>query len=163
MGIFDPSEIFQFAIRIEENGEKFYRDMAKKLEDTTVKQLFSALADEEAKHRNVYQEMVSKIETYEPFESFPGEYFEYLRAYADNHIFTADMMKQEIDKINDPGKALAFAMQRELDSILYYTEAKNLVAENYRQLIDQIIEEERKHYVKLSGCKKTTDAACVSG
>jgi len=163
MGIFDPSEIFQFAIRIEENGEKFYREMAKKLEDKTVKQLFSVLADEEVKHRKTYQEMVTKIEKYEPFESFPGEYFEYLRAYADNLIFSADMMKKEMDRINDPSAALAFAMQRELDSILYYTEAKKLVAQNYRQMIDQIIEEERKHYVKLTGCKKSTDAACVSG
>lgn len=162
MGIFDPSEVFQFAIRIEENGEKFYREMASKLEDKTVKQLFSALADEEVKHRETYQEMVSRIEKYEPFESFPGEYFEYLRAYADDHIFTTEMMGKEIERISDPSSALAFAMQRELDSILYYTEAKKLVAENYRKLIDQIIEEERKHYVKLSGCKKDTDAACVS-
>jgi rubrerythrin len=163
MGIFDPSEVFQFAIRIEENGEKFYREMAQKLDDKAVKQLFSALADEEVKHRNVYKDMVAKIEKYEPFESFPGEYFEYLRAYADNHIFSADLMKKEMDRINDPSSALAFAMQRELDSILYYTEVKKLVAQNYRQLIDQIIEEERKHYVKLTGCKKSTDASCVSG
>lgn len=161
MSIFKPSEIFQFAIRIEENGEKFYREMAQKLNDAAVKELFSALADEEIKHRKTYEGLVSKIEKYEPFESFPGEYFEYLRAYADNHIFTPDILQKEMDKITDATAALQFAIQRELDSILYYQEVKKLVPENQRGTIDKIIDEERRHYMKLSSCKPTGEAACV--
>lgn len=161
MSIFKPNEIFQFAIRIEENGEKFYREMAQKLNDAAVKELFSALADEEIKHRKTYEGLVSKIEKYEPFESFPGEYFEYLRAYADNHIFTPDILQKEMDKITDATAALQFAIQRELDSILYYQEVKKLVPENQRGTIDKIIDEERWHYMKLSSCKPTGEAACV--
>ncbi|MCK4453561.1 hypothetical protein KAU59_04315, partial [candidate division WOR-3 bacterium] len=86
MSLFEPSEVFQFAIRIEENGEKFYRQMVQKFEDPKVKELFSYLVDEEIKHKKTYEEMVSKIEKYEPFETFPGEYFAYLRAYADKII-----------------------------------------------------------------------------
>ena len=161
MSIFEPSEIFQFAIRIEENGEKFYRQMAQKLKDETVKELFSALADEEVKHRKTYEGLVSKIEKYEPFEAFPGEYFDYLRAYADDHIFTAEVLKKEMKKINDATAALQFAIQRELDSILYYQEIKSLVPKNQREIIDRIIDEERRHYMKLTGCKPTGKAACV--
>ena len=54
MSVFEPSEVFQFAIRIEEGGEKFYREMAEKLNNAEVKTLFSALADEEIKHRKRY-------------------------------------------------------------------------------------------------------------
>ena len=32
MSLFEPSEVFQFAIRIEENGEKFYRQMVQKFD-----------------------------------------------------------------------------------------------------------------------------------
>lgn len=161
MSIFKPSEVFQFAIRIEENGETFYREMAGKLNDPAIKDLFTVLADEEVKHRKTYEGMVSNIEKYEPFETFPGEYFEYLRAYADNHIFAQDMLQKEMDKINDTTTALQFAIQRELDSILYYQEVKNLVPENQRNVIDKIIDEERKHYMKLSGCKPSGGAACA--
>ena len=35
--IFDPSEIFQLAIRIEENGEKFYRQMSDKMKIQPIK------------------------------------------------------------------------------------------------------------------------------
>ncbi len=38
MGImFDASEVFQLAIRIEENGEKFYRRMVEKFDEPTIK------------------------------------------------------------------------------------------------------------------------------
>lgn len=161
MSVFEPSEVFQFAIRIEEGGEKFYREMASKLDDAEVKSLFSTLADDEVKHKKTYEGMVSKIEEYEPFESYPGEYFSYLRAYADNIIFTPERMKEEIDRIKDAASALKFAIDRELDSILYYQEVKNLVPQNQRGLIDRIIEEERRHFVKLTKCSSDVAASCV--
>ncbi len=155
MSLFEPGEVFQFAIRIEENGEKFYRQMAQKFDETKVKELFSYLADEEVKHKKTYEEMVSKIEKYEPFETFPGEYFAYLRAYADKIIFSQKRLDQEIAKIKDIDAAIEFAINTELDSILYYQEIKNLVSENQRSTIDKIIEEERRHFVKLSEIKRT--------
>ena len=161
MSIFEPSEVFQFAIRIEEGGEKFYREMAKKIDNTEVKSLFSALADEEVKHRKTYEGMLSKIEEYEPFESYPGEYFSYLRAYADNIIFTPKKMEEEISKINDAPAALKFAIDRELDSILYYQEVKNIVPQSQRGLIDKIIDEERRHFMKLTKCNSDIAASCV--
>ncbi len=155
MSLFEPSEVFQFAIRIEENGEKFYRQMVQKFEDPKVKELFSYLVDEEIKHKKIYEEMVSKIEKYEPFETFPGEYFAYLRAYADKIIFTQKEFDEEIAKIKDINAALDYAINAELNSILYYQEVKNLVSENQRSTIDKIIEEERRHFVKLSEIKRT--------
>ena len=154
MGIFKASEVYQLAIRIEENGEKFYRKMAEKLENANMKKVFTYLADEEVKHKKTFEDMVSKVEKYEPPESYPGEYFAYLRAYADNITFSQRKMDREMPKIKDAITAIDFAIQRELDSILYYLEMKNLVPESERNLIDGIIEEERRHFVKLSGLKK---------
>lgn len=155
MSLFEPSEVFQFAIRIEENGEKFYRQMIQKFEEPTVKELFSFLADEEIKHKKIYEEMVSKIEKYEPFETFPGEYFAYLRAYADNIIYTQKKFDEETANIKDINAAIDYAINAELDSVLYYQEIKNLIPENQRKTIDGIIEEERRHFVKLSEIKRT--------
>ncbi|MDO9575889.1 MAG: ferritin family protein [bacterium] len=154
MGIFKASEIYQFAIRIEENGEKFYRKMAEKLENANMKKVFTYLADKEVKHKKTFEDMVSKVEKYEPPESYPGEYFAYLRAYADNIIFSQEKLEEEMSKIKGAISAIDFAIQRELDSILYYLEMKNLVPESERNLIDGIIEEERRHFVKISGLKK---------
>lgn len=151
---FKASEIFQFAIRIEENGERFYRNMAQKIENTNMERVFTFLANEEVKHKKTFENMVSKIEKYEPPESYPGEYFAYLRAYADNIIFSQRKLEEEMSKIKGAISAVDFAIQRELDSILYFLEMKNFIPESQRNLIDGIIEEERRHFVKLSGLKK---------
>lgn len=162
MSVFELGEVFQFAIRIEEGGEKYYTEMARKIDDAEVKAMFTALASEEIKHRKTYEVMVSKIEKYEPIESYPGEYYAYLRAYADNIIFTPKKLDEEMRKIADVGSALKFAIDRELDSILYYQEVKNLVSPSQRDLVDRIIEEERRHFVKLTQCSGNKKAsACV--
>jgi rubrerythrin len=152
---FAASEVLEFAIRIEENGEAFYRAIAKKIKTAKIKELFNYLADEEVKHRRIFTDMLSKIEKYEPAESFPGEYFLYLRAYADEHVFTkAKTGALMARKINTAKGAVGFALGIELDSILYYMEAKNLVPEHQRQVIDGIADEERHHYLKLLEIKK---------
>ncbi len=153
--MFNASEILQFAIRIEENGEKMYRRFSKAIKDSKNKKLFGYLADEEVKHKKTFNDMVSKIEKYEPPESYPGEYFAYLRAYADDIIFTHKNLDNELTKIVDALAAIKFAIQREVDSILYYLEMKNFVPEHQHKVIHKIVDEERNHYLKLTEIKKS--------
>ena len=47
---FNANEILQFAIRIEENGEKFYHHAARITKDEDTKKMFEYLADEENSH-----------------------------------------------------------------------------------------------------------------
>lgn len=154
MSLLNASELFQFAIRIEENGEKFYRDMARKFDQERFKEFFIVLADEESEHKKIFEEMVSKIESYDPPESYPGEYFSYLRAYADEIIFNQEKLKNEIDKISTPISAIDFAIAREWESISYYQEIKESVPKAQQNHIEKIIKEERKHFIKLSDGKK---------
>lgn len=153
---FSASEILQFAIRIEENGEHFYRLSAGAIDDKKTKELFMFLADEEVKHRKTFQGMIGKVEDYEPAESYPGEYFAFLRAYANEHIFTPEK-KAEIaaKKIQSPKEALQFAIELEVDSMLYYLEAKKLIPKSQSDTMDRIIDEERGHYMKLSEFKRS--------
>jgi len=154
MAIFNASEIFQFAIRIEENGVVFYREMAKKHENEKFTGLFNALAEEEIKHKEVFEKMVSEIEDYQPHESYPGEYFAYVRAYADSIIFNKEKLSDEIAKINTPVNAIDFAIAREWESISYYQEIKGIVPEGQHVEIDKIIAQEREHFTRLSEAKK---------
>ena len=105
-------------------------------------------------HKKVFEDLLSKIEKYEPAESYPGEYFAYLRAYVDNIIFTKEELDAELSRVKDTLSAIKFAIQRELDSILYYHEVKKFVPESQHHLIDKIIDEERKHFLKLLELEK---------
>jgi len=154
MSLLSASEIIQFAVRIEENGYNFYQRFADTLKSAGEKEIFGYLADEEAKHIKTFENMLKSADKFEPPTSYPDEYFAYLQAYADNLIFTKDRMEKEVAKITNSKEACEFGIRRELDSILYYQEIKPFVPENERNRIDDIITEERKHFLKLSDLKK---------
>jgi rubrerythrin len=153
MGVFfDASEILQFAIRIEENGEKFYKKVAEKTDIKEVKDFFLTLAEEEVEHKEIFIKMADNIQKYEPAETYPGEYFQYLRSYADNLVFPAEVEKEMLCA-DDLECIVDFAIKRELDSIMYYLEVKDFVKESQHKILDDIISEERKHFIKLSRFK----------
>lgn len=154
MTTFKASEIFQIAMKIEENGETFYKHAQSVTGDIKMKDMFGFLADEEVKHKQLFAGMLSKIEQYEPPERYPGEYFAYLRAYAEGLVFSPEKLEAEMAKVTDIATAIDFAVQREIESILYYLETKGLVPESQRSEIDKILDEERRHYLKLVEVKK---------
>jgi rubrerythrin len=155
MQIFTASDIAEVAIRIEENGITFYKFAEQIAKQEDAKKLFAQLAQAEAAHKRTFEKMLSQMETYAPPERYAGEYCAYLRNYVDNNlIFTKDVMDKQLSKVTDTVGAFEFAMQRELDSILYYHEIKNLVPPTQHETIEKIIEEERKHYAMLTDMKK---------
>ncbi|MCF7886291.1 MAG: ferritin family protein [Candidatus Marinimicrobia bacterium] len=153
--MFKPSEVYQFAVKIEENGEHFYRKIVEKMEDEEVKELFQFLADEEVKHQEIFEKMLEKIEDYNPPESYPGEYFNYLRSYAENLIFSIETLEQELADIDSSLSAINYGIKKELNTISYYNEIKNMVPDSEVNKIESIIAEERKHVVKLSEIKES--------
>ena len=152
---FEASDIFEIAMRIEENGGNFYRYAVQVATDKEAKEMFSWLAGEEDKHKVLFKDMLSKIETQAPPESYPGEYGAYLHDYADNNlIFKKEVMDAEMARVTDTPSAIDFAIRRELDSILYYHEIKGFIAKDQHESIDKIINEERKHFKMLSEMKR---------
>jgi len=155
MKSFSAGDVLQFAIRLEENGESFYRQAAATAADPKVVDLFNRLADEEIKHKKIFEDLFSRIQWVEPAESYPGEYFAYLKNYIDGKVvFSADSGRQ-LPGIHETAAAFDFAIQRELDSMLYYQELKAFVPERDFRVIDEIIAEERKHFTVLSEAKKS--------
>lgn len=155
MQVFAASDIVEIAIRIEENGTNFYKFAEQITKQEEAKKLFADLATAEIAHKKTFEGIFAKMEKYSPPESYDGEYSAYLRNYVDsNIIFTKEAMDKELAKVKDTISALDFAIRRELDSILYYHEIKRLVSTSQHAAIDQIIDEERKHFSLLTEVKK---------
>lgn len=152
--IFDVKEIFRFAVQIEKNGESFYRTAARKITDKAVRDIFLSLADDEVKHKEFFQGIIADLGDYEPHENYPSEYYNYLKAYVANVIFKPAEQALIVKKLVGVAAALDFAIQRELESILYYVESKNFIPFDQHQGLDRVIAEERRHYWRLSELKK---------
>jgi rubrerythrin len=155
MSSFEASDILEFAIRIEENGANFYRYAVQIVKGEDAKELFTRLAEEEGKHKRIFEKIFADLEKSSIPESYDGEYKAYLHAYVDNSIvFSKEAMDKELAKVTDTLSALDFALRRELDSITYYHEIKGLVPANQHNMIDKVIEEERRHFAVLSEVRK---------
>jgi rubrerythrin len=153
---FSAAEIIQFAIKIEENGESFYRNFAKNVKDEKIGGMFNLLADEELKHRRIFEGMAQRLEDFQPQESYSGEHLEFLRNYANEHIFTeAKKGALVAQRLKNTQEALEFALSIEIDSILYYLEAKDLISLVNRATLDEIVDQERRHYLKLLQVKNS--------
>lgn len=156
MNIFTAGDIFQFAIRVEEYGEIFYHKAALNAINDEVRKIFNKLADEEIKHKRIFQDLYEKVKDNRPAESYSGEYMSYLRDFIDGKvIFVKQSQEKELAIIQDSMAAIDFAIQRELDSILFYQESKQFVHEGQEKLIDEIIKEERRHFALLSELKRS--------
>jgi rubrerythrin len=155
MSIFNTGDILQFAIRIEEDGEMFYHKAALNAETKEVGDFFNFMADEEARHKTIFATMLKGIDVNPPAESFHGEYAGYLRDYIDGKVvFTKKAKDQAMSDDLDTLSAIRFAMGREVDSILYYHEAKQFIDKKHYADIDKVIDEERKHFMKLAEMEK---------
>ncbi len=154
MALVSAAEVFQFAVKIEENGYDFYTKYAQRLDSDDEREIFQYLADEESKHIKIFSRMLDGIESFKQQVNYPDEYFAYLQAYANNLIFKSDELEKELAGIKNTKAAVDFGIKRELDSILYYQEIKSFVPEKERYNIDTIINEERKHFTTLSQMKK---------
>ncbi|HPM42298.1 MAG TPA: ferritin family protein [Candidatus Omnitrophota bacterium] len=154
--IFKAAEILKTAIRIERNGIVFYSEMLNRFKKKSLQDMFSFLASEDERHRKIFEDMLSKTEQYEMTDSYPGEYEAYLRAFADEHVFSKDKTGQLMaKKVKDVKEAIQFGIEVELDSINYYQEIRRFVPDYQKEAIEKIIEEERGHFLKLSNIKRS--------
>ncbi|MCD6449616.1 MAG: ferritin family protein [Thermotogaceae bacterium] len=137
-------ELLETALKIEEEGEKFYETLAKKVKNDEYRGFFEKMAREEEKHAERFKCLASKFE--EEIYVDSDEAVLYLKSYTEGRVFPQieDMMKW-IEERNFE-EIVEYSIIIEKESIIFYTEIKAwLRDERTRKLIDAIIDEEREH------------------
>ncbi len=141
---FNVNDIFEIAVKIEENGAAFYRDAAKKINDENHKKFLLDLAAMEDDHVVTFSDMQKELKGQEAMTTGfdPGdENIAYLKALADTRVF---FKKEHPD--DSFQSILGIAIQTEKDSIAFYLGMKELIPAKFGQAkIDDIIKEEMSH------------------
>jgi rubrerythrin len=156
---FNADEVFEMAIRIEQNGARFYRKAAQLQTDAAAVEMLNSLASMEDHHEKAFKVMRTKISEAEKTPTVfdpQDEAAEYLASMADHHggegsPSVADSLtgSESMEEIID----IAIGLEKE--SILFYVGLKDLVPPKFGQeKIDDIIREERRHIVQLNGFRK---------
>jgi len=152
---FSGSELVNIAIGIERSGIAFYQSLAKAEKHEMARDAYNYLAEMEEKHVETFQSMLGAVSGYKTPEMYTEEYDLYLKALVDSAVFTDDRVAREMaEKAASSAEAIQIGLAAEKDSILFYSEMRNLVRERDREVVDGIIEEEKSHLRQLSDLKK---------
>jgi len=147
-------DVLKVAIQMEEDGKTFYQYAAAIVKDDNVKQVMSALADEEIMHRHVFEDMLNAAPDDIVIADDKSSYFEFLKNHMDSRsVFDRKKFEEEEDRVKSIETAINFAIDREMEAVVYYTGILNLVKEQHEALVQKIIGEESTHFMKLSKAK----------
>jgi len=135
-------DIFEYALQMEKDGERFYRQIAEKAGSTGIKTIVTMLADEEVKHYKA----IERIR-----QSGSGQMPETNILDDARNIFV--QMKDERDEFAADQEQVELyqkARQIEKRSQQFYEEKAGQAARtDQRQLFEQLAAEEAKHYFLL--------------
>jgi rubrerythrin len=161
--VFSVSELINTAIGIEIRGITFYDVMAKSTDNEMARSVFQNLAQMEREHIQIFQDMLGEGKKHPP-EAMNEEYADYLRALVDNAVFTDDMITSEMATQADSDiKAVELGIAAEKDSILFYSQMREVIPRSALPMLDRVIAEEKWHLRQLAEIKKRLAAGNSGG
>jgi len=151
-------DVFAMAVRIEENGNAFYKGAAAIADDAKLKKLFEDLAAMEQGHVLFFKTLRGQLPATIPTEAVwdpEGLAESYLQATADTHIFTVKAVDQRLKAVKTVGDALDVALLFEKDSVSFFLGMKELLPDaKDKGEIDKLIQAEMDHVRILSSVQK---------
>jgi rubrerythrin len=140
----DVKDAIKTAIQMEKDGYAFYKKASAQTSSEMGRDIFDSLAKDEQLHLEVFQKLFEeKIE-----KSEWNNLVNSSKKYADIDIFPKDLQQIEgASPDTNELDAIKIAMDSEKDAIEYYGKIKeNTKLEDIRQIINEIIEQEKNHY-----------------
>ena len=147
--MFTMTEIIEFAIRIEENGEKVYHDASEKVSDSSIVSLLQWLAHEESEHVRWFSDLKETVkdEGVNPKVGEMGQSL--LLGVVGDQTFS--LKEKDLSTIDDLKEVLKIALGFEKDTVIFYEMMKSFIQEDaVLDKLDQIIQEENRHVKVLS-------------
>ena len=148
---FSGEEILEIALQMEESGKLFYERALDYAESAALKEMLIYLAEEETKHLEAFRQLGEQLNYYfAPNERYVGEYGDYVKSLVNSHVFKISAAEDLVKAIKNDRDILHFALRFEKDSIGIFQEFKNAANKAGAELIEQLIDEEKKHIRKIA-------------
>ena len=148
--MFTAEEVLDIAIRIEKNGERYYREAIKKAANQTIASMLGWMADEEKQHADFFVKMKENMSSTvgNPVADAFGH--EILDKLLGNQSFSLEEV--DFGKIEQVKDLFGVFIEFEEDTILFYQMLESFLQdEKARQELRRVIDEEHRHIKKLKG------------
>ncbi|MCP4633694.1 MAG: ferritin family protein [candidate division Zixibacteria bacterium] len=138
----------EFAISTEENGAKFYNQLAEKFgNNKDVADLFTRLSQDEEVHKKQFSKLLKELPNAQaaPLRDMD---FDYIVAMSSSEFFSYDEGPfKNIERVKTQDDALGAAFELEKATLSFYNAVKEYLGEN--NILNHIIEAEKGHVVAI--------------
>lgn len=147
-------DILEFALEKEKLSEESYRELARRAENTGLKKIFIMLADEEAGHGRVVEEIIQDVspalvET--KVLARATEIFEGIRNSVDDFDFATDELEVYRQARDREAKSRDFYRQK----------SKDVEDPLEKEIFARLADEEQKHFILLDNiCEFVSEPEC---
>ena len=152
MTLLTGDELVEIAIRLEERGAAFYEGAAETATSPGITALFHDLAEQEMYHRRAFQGMGRDVVelALSPYQW--AEFQAYVGALLQQNLFDKPHgALSQAAGATEEGEALQAALGFEKETLLFYYELREALRGEGQQVLDDIIQEEKRHIRRLSG------------
>ena len=134
--------IIDYALQMEKDGEEYYRELAAKASDTSVKKVFEFLADAEAEHYETFLQMKDE----QPISRSDNKHISNIK-----NLFS-EMKENGIQGEVDQDMIDAYIKARDVEKVsqeTYEQKAEEISDPEQKEICLMIAGEEAKHYLIL--------------
>ncbi len=158
--LFSGEEILSIALRLELNGEAFYRVASKMVEKKEMQDLFIYLAMEEKRHYQHFKKIANVAKKSKGISLFQApdtdELSLYLSALSGLKVFTDPQAGAKLGRdVKNDSAALEVAIGLENDAIQFFRKILDNISDNDKELVENLIAEEEDHVRRLEDFKKS--------
>ncbi|MDP2645772.1 MAG: ferritin family protein [Desulfobacterales bacterium] len=159
--MFSFSDIVDFAVQIEHNGEKIYRSAQQKGADPALCALLQWLADEELKHAAWFSELKGTVDAAMDDPQLAKMGRSLLRdVLADQSFSLKDIDFSRVEQVQT---LLLLIVEFEKDTIIFYEMLQSFIKDKaVLGQINTIVEEERRHVQELEAYVSRGESPPVS-
>lgn len=149
---FSPAQAFKIAIKMEQDGIKFYQDLLKSIKDTEARREIGFLIEQEQEHLDTFTRLLEEQEE----ETADGFEQDDIATYLDARVFDSSEEKEAAGNMDHRHTALEEALNLERRSIVFYEGCvKNTTGPEAQKAFAKIIEEEERHLKKFGELLRT--------
>ncbi|OEU74326.1 MAG: hypothetical protein BA874_02415 [Desulfuromonadales bacterium C00003068] len=132
--------VYDFAIQMETDAEIFYRKLAAESHIPGINKIFTDLADDEQRHRQIFQDLKEKQA---PDTATESKVLEKAK-----NIFTKILMeKQSLPSVTSNLESYRYALKLEAEGVRLYTDAAKREADGeLKKVLLRIAKEEENHF-----------------
>lgn len=153
---FTAREVFEAAILLENTIKTLYINLSHVLKDHREREIFGNLAADEERHEEYLKRSLADL-SHTIVTQHLQDHILTLKNHFHDKYLTRDLLAERLKHLDNVEAVFELALEIELDHILYYQEISHLVIEEEQQFIQDILRDERSHFVKLMQYMKSTD------